>query len=174
MERYANGSAEAFEEVYRLTAPKVYSYLLRLCRQREKAEDLLQVTYSKVHRARTSYLSGAPPLPWMLAIARRTFYDDRRAQKSRTEDLSNDGDLPEPVSDINPVPVDTAAALEKAMDRIPEAYREAIELTKVAGLSVSEAAELLGTTPAAIKLRVHRGYGMLRKSLEAYDRRTPT
>jgi RNA polymerase sigma-70 factor (ECF subfamily) len=49
---------------------------------------------------------------------------------------------------------------------LPEAYREAIQLTKVSGLSMQEAAAVLGTTPTAVKLRVHRGYVALRKALD--------
>jgi RNA polymerase sigma-70 factor (ECF subfamily) len=57
-----------------------------------------------------------------------------------------------------------------ALDRLPETYREAIVLTKITGLSVAEAATVLGATETAVKLRVHRGYNQLRKELEQYSR----
>jgi len=103
MEQYVDGSATAFDALYRQVAPRLLSYLLRLTRNRERAEDLLQVTFAKVHRARGSYIRGAPVLPWMLAIARRSFLDERRAAHSRSEDLSQDGTLPE-VRDERPHP----------------------------------------------------------------------
>ena len=59
-------------------------------------EDLVQVTFSKIHRARESYMRGAPLLPWVLAIARRSFLDERRRAKVRPEDLTGDGIVPEP------------------------------------------------------------------------------
>lgn len=170
MEQYVDGSAAAFDELYRRVSPKLFGYLLRLTRQRERAEDLLQITFAKVHRARGSYLRGAALLPWLLAIARRSFYDERRAARVRTEDLSQDGELPEPHREEQGIPADLSEALERALDALPEQYREAIQLTKVTGLSVSEAADVLGTTPTAVKLRVHRGYNLLRKELEAYQR----
>ncbi len=172
MERYVDGDARAFDELYQLVSPKLFGYLLRLTRHRERAEDLLQITFAKIHRARASYLRGAPLLPWILAIARRSFYDERRAAKSRSEDLSRDGTLPEPEVEHTGVPTDVAAALERALDVMPEAYREAIQLTKITGLSVAEAAEVLGTTPTAVKLRVHRGYNHLRRELDAFNRNT--
>jgi len=171
MDAYVDGNGDAFDELYRRVSPTLYGYLLRLTRHRERAEDLLQVTFAKVHRARGSYLRGAPVLPWLLAIARRSFLDERRRASSRSEDLSNDGTLPEPRQQEAAVSLDLSDALERALDALPETYREAIQLTKVAGLSLVEAAEVLNTTETAVKLRIHRGYAQLRKELDGYSRR---
>ncbi len=170
MERYVDGEAEAFEFLYRRVSPNLMGYLLRLTRNRERAEDLLQITFSKIHRARGSFLKGAPVLPWILAIARRSFLDERRSAQVRTEDLSPDGSLPERPHEERALPAELSDALEVALDRLPETYREAIVLTKITGLSVAEAATVLGSTETAVKLRVHRGYNQLRKELEQYSR----
>lgn len=172
MDAYVDGSASAFDELYRRVAPNLFAYLLRLTRNRERAEDLLQITFAKVHRARASYLRGAPLLPWLLAIARRSFLDERRSASTRSEDLSSDGTLPEPNPPEADVPADLSDALERALDSLPEAYREAIQLTKISGLSIAEAASVLGATETAVKLRVHRGYAQLRKQLETFHRHT--
>lgn len=170
MERYVDGDADAFDALYRRVTPKLLGYLLRLTRNRERAEDLVQITFAKVHRARDSYLRGAPFLPWVLAIARRSFYDERRRAKARPEDLTFEGVLPEPRPQADAVPNDVSAALEQALSELPEAYREAIQLTKLTGLSIAQAAQVLGTTETAVKLRVHRGYLQLRSVLESYRR----
>ncbi len=170
MEQYVDGSASAFEELYRKIAPSLMGYLLRLTRNRARAEDLLQVTFAKIHRARASFLRGAPVMPWVHAIARRSFLDERRSASSRNEDLSADGSLPEPRQEPERVPSDLSEALEHALDALPEAYREAIQLTKISGLSIAEAAAVLGTTETAVKLRIHRGYNQLRKELEGFSR----
>jgi RNA polymerase sigma-70 factor (ECF subfamily) len=137
-----------------------------LTRDRPRAEDLLQTTFIKVHRARSSYIIGAPLIPWMLAIARRAFLDERRMKKSRYEDLSQDGRLPERTEQVETMNSDLSDALAQALDGLPENYRDAIHLTKIAGLSLSEAAEVLDTTAAAVKLRVHRGYNLMRDKIE--------
>lgn len=170
MERYVDGDARAFDALYDQLTPRLFGYLLRLTRHRERAEDLLQITFTKIYRARSSYLRGAPVLPWVFAIARRSFYDERRAAKSRSEELSRDGTLPEPHSEDAGVPVDVSEALDRALERMPETYREAIVLTKLTGLSMTEAAQVLGTSPTAVKLRVHRGYNFLRHELERFMR----
>ena len=72
MVRYVEGDLEAFDHLYRRLSPRLFGYLLRLTRQREQAEDLVQITFAKIHRARQSYLKGSSPLPWALAIARRS------------------------------------------------------------------------------------------------------
>jgi len=170
MERYVDGHVEAFDGLYRKLSPTLMGYLLRLTRNRARAEDLLQITFTKMHRARGSYLKGAPVVPWAVAISRRSFLDERRAAAVRNEDLSADGSLPEPRQETPGVPVEMSDALEIALQKLPESYREAIELTKITGLSIQEAATVLGTTETAVKLRVHRGYNQLRKELEGFAR----
>lgn len=170
MARYVAGDAAAFEALYLQLSPRLFGYLLRLTRDRERAEDLVQITFSKVHRARDSYLLGAPLLPWVLAIARRSFFDERRRAKVRPEDLSYDGIVPEPKIEPENLGSDVTAALEHAMGKLPAAYAEAIQLTKITGLSLAEAAEVLGASKTAVKLRVHRGYLLLRQELERYGR----
>jgi len=170
MEHYVAGNLVAFETLYRRLSPKLFGYLLRLTRRRDRAEDLVQTTFAKVHRARASYLPGSPVLPWLLAIGRRSFFDEHRRAKVRPEDLSYDGSLPEPREETVGLGTDVVEALERALSSLPETYAEAIQLTKVTGLSVSEAADVLGTTKAAVKLRVHRGYLLLREQLEAFKR----
>ena len=168
MEAYIGGSQAAFDLLYQRIGTRLFGYLIRLTHERERAEDLLQITFTKLHRARDSYLRGAPVLPWVFAIARRAFLDERRHVRSRQEDLSHDGTLPEPAPEAAPGPL--SDALELALARLPNNYREAIVLTKITGLSMVEAAEVLGTTPTAIKLRVHRGYKELRQYLEEFQR----
>lgn len=173
MARYVVGDVQSFEELYNLLSPRLLGYLLRLCRDRQNAEDLVQVTFAKIHRARDSYMLGAPLLPWVLAIARRSFFDLKRRAKVRPEYLSSDGVMPEPNRDeSNILDCDLADALEKALEALPDSYSEAIQLTKITGLSLDEAAEVLGTSKTAVKLRVHRGYKLLRKELERFGRGT--
>jgi RNA polymerase sigma-70 factor (ECF subfamily) len=170
MERYVAGDSRAFEALYVQVSPRLFGYLLRLCRDRQNAEDLVQVTFSKMHKARDSYIGGAPLLPWLMAIARRSFFDLVRHKKVRPEYLSSDGALPEPEQREVGLNSDMADALDGALSRLPPAYAEAIQLTKITGLSLHEAAEVLGTSNTAVKLRVHRGYKLLRKDLERFGR----
>jgi RNA polymerase sigma-70 factor (ECF subfamily) len=168
MGAYVAGDAEAFPELHRRLAPKLNGYIVRLCRDPALAEDVVQATFAKLHRARSSYLPGAKVLPWAMVIARRTLLDERRGLAMQRELLTDDGVLPERRADT-PHP-DQVADIHRALARLPDNYRSAIWLTKLVGFSGEEAARLLSTTQSAIKLRVHRGYAMLRAMLGA----TPT
>jgi RNA polymerase sigma-70 factor, ECF subfamily len=167
MGRYCDGDADAFRQLYARLAPRLLGYLVRMVRDRAGAEDLVQQTFLKVHRARAAYVRGADPVPWIFAIAHRTFLDDARSKKRAKVKVTEDGSPPdvavEPPSDDGSKEL-TAATLE-ALQTLPPAQREAVVLTKLSGKSIVEAAEIVGTTPGAMKVRVHRGYETLRKLL---------
>ncbi|HVU05285.1 MAG TPA: sigma-70 family RNA polymerase sigma factor [Polyangiaceae bacterium] len=166
MERYASGDESAFRELHRRMAPKLLGHLMKLSRNPAIAEDALQNAFIKLHRARETYVRGAPVTPWVLVIARRALYDELRSMRTRVDVLSDDGALPERVVDDSQSK-DDARELELALAALPDHYRDAIELTKLQGLSGGEAAAVLSTTQSAIKLRVHRGYRLLREHFEA-------
>src|SRR5438128_10551584 len=175
MQRYCDGDAGAFRELYALAAPRLLGYLLKMARDRALADDLLQQTFLKVHRARASYVRGADPLPWIYSIAHRTFLDHARAHKRAVVRVGEGDELPEQQADLRGDAADrrdepradpelVAAALD-ALSRLPDQQREAVVLTKLDGKSVAEAAEIAGTSVGAMKVRAHRGYEALRKHL---------
>lgn len=173
MERYQAGDERAFRDLYRLAAPRLRNYLIRLANSVPVGDDLLQQTFLKIHRARGAYVRGADPIPWFYAIAHRTFLDEAR-RASRAIVRSAGDDLPELPAAITGVsdahhtetadPELAKAALD-ALATLPPPQREAVVLTKLEGKSVAEAAEIAGTTVGAMKLRAHRGYEALRKLL---------
>ncbi len=175
MQRYQDGDASAFRELYALLAPRLLGYLLKMARSRALADDLLQQTFLKVHRARAAYVRGADPLPWIYSIAHRTFIDETRRKKRAIVNVGNGEDMPEVVAgldgqtaasrDESRVDPELAKAALDALAQLPDAQREAVVLTKLDGKSVAEAAEIAGTTVGAMKVRAHRGYEALRKLL---------
>jgi RNA polymerase sigma-70 factor (ECF subfamily) len=58
-----------------------------------------------------------------------------------------------------------ALRIDRALAGLPESQRAAFRLIKQEGLSVAEAAQVLGTTVAAVKLRAHRAYEALRGAI---------
>ncbi|WP_394848328.1 RNA polymerase sigma factor [Pendulispora brunnea] len=175
MDRYAQGEDAAFAVVYDELSPRLYGYLLRQTRSRERAEDLVQQTFLRIHRARGHFMAGSAVTPWAFAIARRLLIDSvRRGRREvigvdddeeKSEAGSADGSSasPEAWAEANQV----AQALGRELERLPENQRVAFELVKQEGLSLREAAAVLGTTVAAVKLRAHRAYAALRVSLGA-------
>lgn len=172
MARYVDGDAAAFRELYAAVAPRLLGYLMKMAKSRALADDLLQQTFLKVHRARSAYVRGADPTPWIYAIAHRTFIDETRRKKRAVVQAAEE--IPEVAAGITgepdgtrdepPDPELTKAALE-ALEDLPTGQREAVVLTKLDGKTVAEAAAIAGTTVGAMKVRAHRGYEALRKLL---------
>ena len=168
MERYAGGDDASFAPVYDALAPRLYGYLLRQTRQRARAEDLLQQTMLHIHRARSRFIPGAEVTPWAFAIARRLLVDSIR--RGRREVLGDGGDL-DVGADAGPGAEELlqarelATRVEAVLAKLPQSQRAAFELIRNEGLSMAEAAQVLGTTVAAVKLRAHRAYEALRLAL---------
>ena len=175
MQRYCDGDAQAFRDLYRQVAPKLRGYLVRIARNPAVADDLLQQTFLKVHGARAAYIRGADPLPWIYSIAHRTFIDEVRRSKRAIVNVAVGDALPEVAagltgqteaqSDEPRADLEQTTAAMNALAALPEQQRQAVVLTKLDGKSIAEAAEIAGTTPGAMKVRAHRGYEALRRVL---------
>jgi RNA polymerase sigma-70 factor (ECF subfamily) len=170
MDRYACGDDSAFADLYDLLAPRLSSFLLRRTRDAAYAEDLLQQTFLQMHCARRHFAPGACVMPWAFAIARRLLIDGFR--KGGREIIGSDDDFDEPehvARDASPERVlgqrRLTRRIEDELARLPSAHRVAFELVQCDGLSMAEAAEVLGTTVGAVKLRAHRTYEALRAAL---------
>jgi RNA polymerase sigma-70 factor (ECF subfamily) len=169
MERYSRGEDQAFSQLYDSLAPRLHQYLLRASRDATRADDLLQQTMLRIHRARGRFIVGAEVLPWAFAIARRLFIDSIRRRKGE-QTGGYEASPVEVAADQRPADelVDSqrlGGAIEAQLERLPESHRVAFELIQKEGLSIREAAEVLGTTPNAVKLRAHRAYVALRSAL---------
>lgn len=171
MDRYARGEDAAFGEVYDRLAPRLFGFLLRYTRDHARAEDVVQQTMLQMHRNRGRFLPGAEVVPWAFAIARRLLIDMHRRggrellapsdEESATQLLVA---LDAPADQVA-IAKEVAARLAEELSKLPENQRVAFVLIKQDGLSVAEAAQALGTTVAAVKLRAHRAYEALREVL---------
>ena len=178
MDRYCRGDAAAFHRLYQLLAPRLLAYLMGLVRDKAAAEDILQLTFLKIHEARATYIIGANPIPWIYTVTHRTCLDELRKRKRSRVQLTKDGTLDEePAADLTGLSSEarddeagrpdaaSAAGALAALERLPENQRQALLLTKVHGRSTAEAAMIAGTTQGAIKQRAHRAYVTLREML---------
>jgi RNA polymerase sigma-70 factor (ECF subfamily) len=176
MDRYAQGDDAAFGELYDLLSPKLLGFLYRQTRDRARAEDLVQQTFLQMHCARETYTTGADVVPWAFAIARRLAIDSYR--RTKREVLDPDLDLAAMIDDTGPDDAlrskQAAEMLQQTLNSLPESQRVAFELIKQDGLSVAQAAETLGTTVTAVKLRAHRTYEALRNALRDSSLQRPT
>lgn len=173
MQRYASDEPGAFVALYEAVGPRLHRFCLRLSRRREEADDLFQDALLRLHRARASYIPGAPPIPWIFAIARSAYLDRIRYQRRRPEELVQldalDLDLGPPPDGSSPESNVMAYAIlrvvERELNRMSENNRAAYVLLREEGLSVAEAAAVLGTSANAVKQRAHRASEKIREAL---------
>ncbi len=174
MDRYASGEDTAFHALYRHGAPRVRGFLLRLSGDPALSDDLTQEAFLRIHRARGSFEPGAAALPWAFAIARNVFLDHARRPAVRR--IAPDGQTPPE----RQAPPDTQGeevviasqmleVVRKTLAGLPVPQREAFILLRFEGLSVHEAAQVLGATVGAVKVRAFRAYEALREALARDD-----
>ena len=177
MDRYARGEDAALDELYRLCASRVRGFLARLCANLALADDLTQDAFLRIHSARGSFVAGAPALPWMFAIARNSYLDHlrreqvRRAHRTTTVLLATTQPFEPPANsgDRAAIARQMLGVVQDALMTLPVRQREAFVLIRFEGLSLAEAALVLGTTQAAVKILVHRAYVVVRAALDKQD-----
>lgn len=163
MQRVQAGDREAYRALLENVSGELRALLQRRLSAPIEVDDVLQEVLLTLHRARHTYDPARPFDPWLHAIARNAAVDAfRRARgRLRWERLADDGAAPEvPGADSG-----RETALAQVLARLPRAQRSAIEMVKLEGLSVAEAARRAGIAPGTMRVRVHRGYRALRALL---------
>jgi RNA polymerase sigma-70 factor (ECF subfamily) len=173
MAAYVAGDGRAFEQLFARLAPRLHRFFQRSFRSEATADDLLQTTFLKLHRARDTYKPDMRVAPWAFAIAARVRLDEFRKRKRLAEDGDEealaraDEARAAETHDEGGLDGDAADAVRRAVDALPESQRVVIHLNRFEGMTFAEIARVLGTTEGAIKLRAFRAYGALRQSLAA-------
>src|SRR5205807_4918364 len=90
MGAYVAGDRRAFERLFALLAPRVHGFFLRSFGDRAVADDLLQITFLKMHRARGEFRRGSRVRPWLFAIAARVRLDELRKRYRLAEDAGEE------------------------------------------------------------------------------------
>ncbi len=147
----------AFRELYDRYADRVLGYHLRRCRDDDAAHELTAETFAQVWlvRARFRDECGGSAGPWLFGIARNVLLVSVRRRALEASARERLGML------VTPPHVSPQEAWLEGLDEgeIPEAVR----LRVIDDLGYDEVAATLGTTPAAARVRVHRGLAALRK-----------
>ncbi|WP_325063739.1 RNA polymerase sigma factor [Pseudoblastomonas halimionae] len=168
----AAGNRTALKTVYDLTSGKLYAVVVRIMRDRERAEDVLQDVYLKVwDRAGRYDPEKASVITWLCTIARNTAIDALRSD-ARVPAPMRDDAMPEP-TDTDPLP-DTLLCrqqdnekLRRCMDELKEDQRRSIRLAFFDGLTHSELSERLEVPLGTLKSWIRRGLNGLKACLGA-------
>lgn len=161
----------AFEEFYRLHAPRVFGLACRFV-GRTEAEDLLQDIFLAAHRKLGSYKGDAALGTWLFRLATNQCLDHLRSRKARFAQVTDviAEEPPASVASTGPVlGVVDRLDLERALAELPQGCREVFVLHDVEGLEHREIGELLGVSDGTSKSQLHKARRRLRTLLAPAD-----
>ena len=157
----------------------LYGTALRLTRDADRAQDLVQDTYLKAFRARARFTEGTNLKAWLFAILHNTWRNRQRDRARARIDFDSEAveAAAETVSDVRTSAVESPEALllragldgelRAALDRLPAAFRDAVWLRDVEELSYQEIAQVLEIPVGTVMSRISRGRRQLVQQLTA-------
>ena len=173
-QRCGRGDQDAFEQLYRAHAGRLYSLISRMVASTETAEDLLQEVFLNAYRKAGAFRGDSSLGTWLYRMAVNHCLDylrGRQGKMARTTDSIEDEGMAEPVA-AAPLVASTIDRLdlERAIARLPEGCRTAFVLHDVEGFQHHEIASMLGISEGTSKSQVHKARVKLRGILTAEKR----
>ncbi|MEO8184240.1 MAG: RNA polymerase sigma factor [Deltaproteobacteria bacterium] len=171
MSRYASGDDSAFALLFSELAPRLRAFLRRMTGSVPLADDLTQETFLRIHHARGAFCPGKPVAPWAFAIARNCYVSHARSARAKLDRASSGETALEMLADgrgggeQQSMARQTALAVEQALLGMTAARREAFVLLRYEGMSVSSAAQVIGISEGAVKIRAFHAYEIIRRAL---------
>lgn len=167
--RVATGDEHAFARLYRLTAARLYGAIVRMIRDRNEAEDLLQEVFTTAWRRADSFDgTRGTAMTWLMTLARNRTIDRIRQHR----ELPLDDELALSIPDENPTPELSAQAseermrLEHALAHLGEQQAHVLREAFHGGASYAELAERMQVPLGTLKSWIRRSLMRLRIYLE--------
>ncbi|MDZ7374117.1 MAG: sigma-70 family RNA polymerase sigma factor [candidate division KSB1 bacterium] len=179
LERVSGGDQEAFAELVREYAPRVYNLALRMLRNRQDAEDVVQETFLSAYEKIRTFDGRSSLYTWLYRIAVNASLMKLRSKHHTKTFVPLDESDPEEF--VRPVLVDWSQhpaeklldqeareVMERAIQALPDSYRSVFVLRDLEQLSTRETAKILGLSEDNVKTRLRRARLFLRNLLSEY------
>ena len=171
------GDDSALNELIHRHREPLFHFVFRYLRDETAARDVVQETFVRVYFKAAKFTPKSAVKTWIYTIALNLCRDRARRLAKRRGDVSLDAPVganaaPLEAPDNAPIPsaraiqADRFAALQRAVDELPQKLKEALILFSIEERSQKEVAEILETTPKTIELRVYHAKIQLRAALE--------
>jgi len=170
-----------FQELIRRHGEKAYNFAYRLAGNEQDARDLVQEAFARALEHQERYDESRPFDAWLNRILHNVYLDGiRRHANRRTVSL----DAPSPAqeaqwdevlegTDVDPQNLmarrEEDAMIQKALDELPVAYKTALLLCDVEGLSYERIAEIMACPVGTVRSRIHQGRVLMRRALEGFE-----
>lgn len=177
--RAQNGDKRAFGKLIRKYEQLVYSFAFKICRDKEKADEVLQETFVNAYKGLKSFSGKSKFSTWLYRIVTNNCLMMHR-KKSREPVISLDdtnfyqGTNELQISYRGETPSDSVfnkelkKILDDAIKKLPVDYRIVFVMRDVEGLSTEEVGKALKLSTPAVKSRLHRARLFLRNELNKY------
>ena len=171
------GDDQSLEQALALLQNTVFSFSMKVCGQREDAEDTMQEVLVKSVPYLPKFESPKALVVWLYKVAKnRCLMSRRRSKFAPKQDLSLEELMPDrkelerlAADGINPemfaIRSEQAARLREAIQKLPPPYRIVLVLRDMEGLTDEEVAEITGLRPGTVRVRLHRARLFVRKEL---------
>lgn len=160
---------DQFSRLYRLTFPRVLSYVLRRTSSREDAADVVGEIFETTWRKFDEVPADDTAILWLYVTARFILANHRRRVIRRSGVVSS------LISELALVPLhsepldETAVAMRACLESLPEDHREILMLSGWEGLNASEIGSILNCSAAAARIRLHRARRRLASEMSNSD-----
>ena len=171
MQRAAQGSDRAFEELYNRHARRLQGFFVRrLGNDADLAADFMHDTFLRLYAARETYREGRGFRPWLYTIAYNLIKNHFRSQLTIVRDI-----LPEEeaATDLE-LDLDAAIfrdALAGALRSLPEPYAMLFSLHYEEELTIPQIAQITELPEGTVKSRLHKAMNFIKKELKQYENR---
>jgi RNA polymerase sigma-70 factor (ECF subfamily) len=173
VDRCLTGEPAATRELFRRHRGRVHACLFRVLGTNRDMDDLLQDAFLQVFQSLRSWRAEASLATWIDRVAVRVAYRylTQRGRRIQTDPMTDDDALPghDELGARRQLARDGVKRLYDALDELGPAARLAFTLHEIDGRTLSEVAELVGSSVTATKLRVWRA----RKRIEAVAAEDP-
>lgn len=151
-----------FDQVVRAYSSELFRYASWLCRDRHRAEDILQEAFARAWKNWSQAQSEAGRRSWLYTIVRNEFLRDAGRAEARMED-SQDG---EPIDIADEFDFAKAVEIRDLLAKLPEKYLEPLFLQSAMGMSCEQIAAIMELSVSATMTRMTRARMALRDSME--------
>lgn len=158
IEAARSGDADALVSLIAAAQPDIRRYAARNCRAAD-IDDAVQETLLLLYRRVGTLRAVTSFSAWLFAVARRACLRLLRRSKATADDPADDVEVR--LSHL--APEDIRIDLSRAIQSLPDHYREVILLRDIEELSIEEIAGVLGLTRESVKARIHRARSMIRE-----------
>ncbi len=169
------GSSSAFEKLIQPLEGRIYAVALRMCGNREDAQDCMQESMIRIYRALSGFKGQSSFSTWVYRVTMNTCLDELRRRKARRstslDSLLDSGWSPADETDTperHAIQSEQRRMLERAIADLPEDMRAAVVLRDIQGLAYDEIAAALDVNVGTVKSRISRGRERLREKLSAH------